>query len=307
MGRPKVKIIDDSQPTEEVKKTPETKVEEKKAPRRFGRQDDLVAKLQEELGISDTKPTKPSEEVKEIEKKETKPVKKAVTKKAAKITRSKKYQTKVAELNGEPAEGEESAADFRIKIYKLEEAIELVKKSSYSKFTGTLEAHINTSSTGLRGHITLPFASGKKLRVVAFGNGAEESGADIIGDDKLLEEIKAGKINFDILVTTPAWMPKLAPLARVLGPKGLMPNPKSGTITDDLKKAVEGYLAGKTEYKTESKAPVMHLAMGKLDQPTEELSANVKTLLQTLGKSRVKKIALAPTMGPAVKLDLSSI
>ena len=142
---------------------------------------------------------------------------------------------------------------------------------------------------------------------MAFGKDSETSGADIIGTDELIEAINQGKVNFDLLVTTPDWMPKLAKIARILGPRGLMPNPKSGTITQDLKKAVEGFQSGKTEYKTEAKAPVIHLALGKLTQPTEELSANIKTLLQTLGKTRVKKVSLSPTMGPSVKLDLSSI
>ena len=170
-----------------------------------------------------------------------------------------------------------------------------------------MEAHINTVQTGIRGLISLPFASGKKLKIVAFGKGADSSGADVSGTDDTIEEINKDKVDFDLLVTTPDWMPKLAKVARILGPRGLMPNPKNGTITDDLKKAVEGFQAGKTEYKTEPKANVIHLGLGKLDQPTEELSANVKTLLQTIGKTRVKQVRLAPTMGPGVKVDLASI
>ncbi len=182
------------------------------------------------------------------------------------------------------------------KSYPLNEAVEIVKKSSYTKFDGTLEAHINTAQTGIRGLVSLPFASGKKLRILAFE-----------GDDSVIEEISKGKVNFDLVVTTPDWMPKLAKVARILGPRGLMPNPKNGTITRDLKKAVEGFQSGKTEYKTEAKGKVIHLGLGKLTQPTDELTANVKTLLQTLGKTRVKKVTLSPTMGPSVKLDLSSI
>ncbi|MBI2314476.1 50S ribosomal protein L1 [Candidatus Daviesbacteria bacterium] len=208
--------------------------------------------------------------------------------------RSKKYQEITKDLD-------------RAKNYPLPEAIDLVKKLSYSKFNATLEAHINTAQTGIRGLVALPFASGRKLKIVAFGKGAETSGADVAGNEEAIEEINKGKVNFDILVTTPQWMPKLAKVARILGPRGLMPNPKNGTVTDDLKKTVEGFQAGKTEYRTESKAPVMHIALGKLNQPNEELSANIKALLQTLGKTKVKKVTLAPTMGPAVKVDLASI
>ncbi len=127
------------------------------------------------------------------------------------------------------------------------------------------------------------------------------------GDDTVIEQISKGKIDFDILITTPKWMPKLAKLAKILGPKGLMPNPKNNTITDDLKKAEESFQAGKTEYKTEAKASIVHIALGKLSQPNEELEANVKTLLSIIGKSKTRKITLSPTMGPGVRLDLNSI
>lgn len=224
----------------------------------------------------------PQTEEKIEEKKIEEPVKKAVKPGKAK-PRSKKYQEIVKDLD-------------RNKAYPLHEAIDTVKKLSYTKFPATLEAHINTAQTGIRGLVSLPFAAGKKLRILAFE-----------GSDEVIEEINKGKVDFDLVVTTPQYMPKLAKVARILGPRGLMPNPKNGTITDDIKKAVEGFQAGKTEYKTEPKAPVIHLALGKLNQPNEELMANIKTLLQTLGKTKVKQVRLAPTMGPSVKLDLTSI
>ncbi len=207
--------------------------------------------------------------------------------------RSKKYQEISKDLD-------------KNKLYPLNEAVELVKKLSYSKFPGTLEAHVNTAQTGIRGLVALPYASGRKLRILAFGKNTEESGADIVGTEEVIEEINRGKVNFDLVVTTPEWMPKLAKVARILGPRGLMPNPKNNTITQDLKKAVEGFQTGKTEYKTEPKAPVIHMSLGKLNQPSEELIANTKTLLQALGKTRVKKVTLSPTMGLSVKIDLSS-
>ncbi len=267
MGRPKVAVIDDSQ-LEETK--PNSSV------------------IASEAKQSNSKIATGSASPRNDEKKKAQ--KPGKTKKI----RSQKYQEKVEELD-------------RSQSYPVSEAIELVKKGSFSKFDGTLEAHINTTQTGIRGLISLPFASGKKIRVLVFGKGAEESGADIVGTDEVIDQISKGNINFDVLVTTPEWMPKLAKVAKNLGPRGLMPNPKSGTITDDLKKTVEGFQSGKTEYRTETKAQVMHIALGKLSQPTEELAANIKTLLQTLGKSRVKKVTLAPTMGPGVKVNLSSI
>ncbi len=251
----------------------------------------------DDLQISNIKPQNPASSLQHPTSKPSKPGK-------AK-PRSKKYQEAIKDLD-------------RSKTYPLTEAVEMVKKLNYAKFNATLEAHINTAALGLRGLVSLPYASGKKLRILAFGKGADQSGATFFGSDEIIEEINKGKVNFDLVVTTPEWMPKLAKVARILGPRGLMPNPKNGTITsteDGLKKAVEGFQSGKTEYeqsskqvyKTESKAPVIHLGLGKLDQPTEELSANIKTLLQTIGKTKVKKVSLSPTMGPSVKVDLSSL
>lgn len=207
--------------------------------------------------------------------------------------RSKKYQEVTKDLD-------------RSKTYPIPQAVDMVKKLNYAKFNATLEAHINTAASGIRGLVSLPYASGKKIRILVFGKGADQSGADIFGTDETIEEINRGKINFDLVITTADWMPKLAKVAKVLGPRGLMPNPKNGTITEDLKKAAESFQAGKTEYKTEAKTPVIHLGLGKLDQPTEQLSANIQTLLQTVGKTRIKKVSLSPTMGPSVKVDLTS-
>ena len=278
-------------------------------------QDNLVEKLKAELGIKEEKldggnlkmekevgSSKLEDQTSNIQP--PKPTSKIKHPTSKIKPRSKKYQEISKDLD-------------RSKTYPLSEAVDMVKKLNYAKFDATLEAHINTSQTGIRGLVSLPYAKGKKLRIVAFGPSTAlgvKSGAEdgvIIGDDSTIEEINKGKVDFDLLISSPEWMPKLAKIARILGPRGLMPNPKSGTIVnpsaDGLKKAVEGFQSGKTEYKTEPKASVIHLGLGKLTQPTEELSANIKTLLQTLGKSRVKKVSLSPTMGPSVKLDLTSI
>jgi len=277
MGRPKVKIMGD----------------------------DIVAQINAELGITEEKQTIDDGKLKigvedrklmmENQSSITKKPSSTVNHPSSKSKpRSKKYKEISKDLD-------------KSKTYSLNEAIDLVKKNSYSKFEGTLEAHINTVTAGIRGLVSLPFASGKKLRILAFGKDADKSGADKIGDETTIEEINKGKIDFDLLLTTAGWMPKLAKVAKNLGPRGLMPNPKSGTITTDLKKSVESFQSGKTEYKTESKVPVMHLGLGKLSQPTEELSANIKMLIQTIGKTKVKKVTLSPTMGPSVRVDVTSI
>jgi len=233
---------------------------------------EIAPKVAEETVVKAKKPTKPGK---------AKP-------------RSKKYQEAIKDLD-------------RTKTYPIEQAVDMVKKMSYAKFNATLEAHINTAQTGIRGVVSLPYAKGKKIRILAFGKGAEQSGASFFGTDSTIEEINKDKLDFDLVITTPEWMSKLAKVAKILGPKGLMPNPKNGTITNDLKKAIEEFQAGKTEYKTEAKAPIIHIALGKLNQPNEELVTNVKTLLQTIGKSKIKKVTLSPTMGPGVRVDLNSI
>lgn len=299
MGRPKVKIIDDSQPETEIK-SQKSKVKTSKEARSEPVEDTsaVIASEVSETRANALKQSDTEEEIatSSLDKLETprNDEKKKAQKPGKAKPRSKKYLEVTKDLD-------------RNKAYPLNEALDLVKKVSYSKYEGTLEAHINTIQTGIRGLVSLPFASGKKLTILAFGKDADKSGADIIGTEETIKEINEGKLGFDILVTSPDWMPKLAKVARILGPRGLMPNPKNGTISSDLKKTVEGFQSGKTEYKTEPKAPVIHIALGKLSQPTEELSANVKILLQTVGKTRITKVSLSPTMGPSVKVDLSSI
>lgn len=195
----------------------------------------------------------------------------------------------------------------KTKEYPLEEALDLLKELSYTKFEGTVELHINTSQKNLRGLVSLPYAAGKTLRVAAMGKGADTSGADLVIDDKAMPDLEKGRINFDVLVVSPDQMPKIARLARILGPRGLMPNPKNGTISDDIKKAVTELQGGKTEYKTQKDSQVIHLSVGKVNQEKSEVAANIKTLYQTLGKSRVKRVTLAPTMGPGIRVSLSSI
>lgn len=280
MGKTKIKTIDDSA----VQKDSENSENQKISKSENQKSDTLSSETLTPSGTPS--PSEFSE--KTPAKKSTKP---SYTK-----PRSKKYQQASKDLD-------------RTKTYPLDQAVDMVKKLSYAKFNATLEAHVNTVQTGIRGFFSLPYASGKKLRILVFGRLPEPSEYEGVsfGDDSTIDEINKGKVDFDLVITTPEWMPKLTKVAKVLGPKNLLPNPKNGTITEDLKKAVESFQAGKTEYKTEPKAPVIHLGLGKLDQPKEELAANVKTLLSTVGKSRIRKVTLSPTMGPSVKVDLASI
>ncbi|MCD6225869.1 50S ribosomal protein L1 [bacterium] len=181
----------------------------------------------------------------------------------------------------------------RTKLYPLKEAVALVKKTSLSKFVGNLEAHLVVDSTGEIGEVQLPHFKGKEKKVV-------------VADDKVIARIKEGKIDFDVLLASPKMMPKIVPLARVLGPKGLMPNPKNGTLVDNPQEAVKKFSQGGViKIKTEKKAPVVHLVLGKLDQPDKELVANVEALIAAIGKQRIKKMTLCATMGPGVKVAVN--
>lgn len=175
------------------------------------------------------------------------------------------------------------------KLYPLKEAIKLVKESSFSKFDGKIEAHLTVIETGNLGEINFPHLelSTKRIQLL---------------DDKILSELKEGKINFDILIATTTTMPKLLPFARILGPKGLMPNPKNGTLTDKPEEAMKKLAVAKTVIKTESKAPVIHLVVGKVSQPEKELEANLVELVKVVKAPKIKKMVLSATMGPGIKV-----
>lgn len=174
--------------------------------------------------------------------------------------------------------------------YPLEEAIELVKILSTSSFVGALEAHIKIKGEGVRGVVTLPSGTGKTKKVA-------------VADDATLEKLAAGKIDFDVLLATPAQMPKLAKFAKVLGPKGLMPSPKAGTVTEDIEKVTAEISGGRVEYRAD-KTGVIHLSIGRLSFTTEQLAENYQALMQALASTKVLTVSLAPTMGPGIKVQL---
>jgi len=176
--------------------------------------------------------------------------------------------------------------------YSLKEALDLLKKVSLGKFKGTVEVHFNVSEKGLSGEVNLPFSTGKTRRVVVFS-------------PDLTEEIKAGKVNFDVLLASPADMPKILPLAKVLGPRGLMPNPKNGTLVPDPEKALGNFSANAVTYKTEKDFPLIHTIIGKIDQPTEELQANFEALVKAINGKNIKKAIIKSTMSPGIKVNFA--
>jgi len=180
------------------------------------------------------------------------------------------------------------------KFYPIEEAVKLVKEISFSKFDASVDAHIITRKKGLTGEVNFPNFKGKSRKVV-------------VADEKVLEQIKAGKIDFDILLATKEFMPKLVPFAKILGPKDLMPNPKTETIVDDPKKALEKFQGGLTRFKTEKDQPLIHLKIGQVSQPEKELEENLKALIAAIGPRNIKKLVIAPTMGPGIKVQISGL
>jgi len=179
----------------------------------------------------------------------------------------------------------------KTKVYPLSEALNLLSKFRRAKFDETVELHINTVSAGISGNITLPHGTGKKVRVA-------------VADEKLIEEIESGKIDFDILLASPSIMPKLARLAKILGPRGLMPNPKNGTITDNPEALIKKYEAGQINIKTEAKAPVIHLAVGKMSFGEKKLADNIESAVNAIKKENIQKIVLKSTMSPGIKIKV---
>jgi large subunit ribosomal protein L1 len=209
---------------------------------------------------------------------EKKSEKKAVKKVTTHI-RSKKYQAVKSRVD-------------RTKNYALKQAVDLVMKTSYSKFAGTVIADFVVKDEKIAAEVAYPYSTGKTVKVA-------------VVSDELLKTVEAGTIDFDILVTHPSFMPKLAKLAKVLGPKGLMPNPKNGTVTPDPEKRAKELSSGKTTVKTERKAPLIHAIVGKTNQEPKEVEANVEALIKAIGVAKITKLTISATMSPGVKVDLS--
>jgi large subunit ribosomal protein L1 len=206
--------------------------------------------------------------------------------------------------------------------YEVEDAVSLVKKTAVAKFDETIEAHIRLGVDGrhadqqVRGAVVLPHGTGKTVRVLVFAKGAkldeaQAAGADFVGGEELIPKIQNdGWFDFDVVVATPDMMGVVGRLGRVLGPRGLMPNPKAGTVTMDVTKAVQDIKAGKVEYRLD-KANIIHVAVGKASFTEEQLADNVNAVMDAVRKAKpasakgqyFKSVSLASTMGPGVKLN----
>jgi large subunit ribosomal protein L1 len=213
----------------------------------------------------------------------------------------------------------------REKLYGIDEAIALAKTHASSKFDETIEIALNLgvdprhADQMVRGVVNLPKGTGKTVRVAVFAKGAKadearEAGADVVGADDLLEIVQGGTIDFDRCIATPDMMGLVGRLGKVLGPKGLMPNPKLGTVTMNVAQAVKDAKSGQVEYRVE-KAGIIHSGIGKASFPAEDLRANFDALVDAVVKAKpsgakgkyVRKIALSSTMGPGIKIDVAEV
>jgi len=213
----------------------------------------------------------------------------------------------------------------REKRYDVVEALEILKSASAAKFDETVEVAVRLgidakkSDQMVRGAVSLPNGTGKKVRILVFAKGemeeaAREAGADFVGAEDLVDKIKGGWLDFDKAIATPDMMPKVGPIARILGPRGLMPNPKVGTVTKDVAKAVQEQKAGRVEFRVE-KAAIIHAPIGKLSFDVSKLTENLSALMEQINKLKpqtskgtyIKGITVSSTMGPGLKLDTSKV
>ena len=211
-------------------------------------------------------------------------------------------------------------------LYDVADAVSLVKKTATAKFDETIEAHIRTGCDGrhadqqIRGAVVLPHGTGKKVRILVFAKDAKAeeakaAGADFVGGEELIPKIQNENwFEFDVVVATPDMMGVVGRLGRVLGPKGLMPNPKAGTVTMDVTKAIQEIKAGKIEYRLD-KTNIIHVPVGKASFTEEQLTDNFQTLIDAINKVRpaavkgqyLKSVTLTSTMGPGVKLSVAKV
>ena len=178
------------------------------------------------------------------------------------------------------------------KLYSIAEASVLIKKLKTAKFDEAVELHLNVEKVGLKGELDLPHSTGKIVKVA-------------VVDEALLAKIEAGKLDFDILVAHPSFMPKLAKFAKVLGPKGLMPNPKNGTISPTPEKIAAKFKGGEIQWKTETDFPIIHLRIGKMSFKDKQIEENITVLFKSIGELKIKSVTLKSSMSPGIKVKVS--
>ena len=211
------------------------------------------------------------------------------------------------------------------KVYEPIDAIKILKENKYTKFNETLDVAINLgidpnkTDQGIRGVTNLPKGTGKSIKIAVLTKGdkqteAKEAGADLVGENELIESIASGKIAFDLLIASPDMMPSVGKVAKILGPKGLMPNPKLGTVTQDIATAVKNAKSGQVQFKND-KAGIVHAGIGKMNFDDNDLLENLKFFYTSINKSKpesvkgsfIKKVTIASTMGVGLEINLASL
>lgn len=280
MGKIRVKTFGD----EELEQKAKEKTQRKKEARlqKLEHSDSGQTKKAEKK--TDEKPETEEEKIEQVAQKPREEVKEE------KKTKKEKFQKKQKSYR---STGYFSLLEHvdRKKEYPVLEALGLLSKLQRGKFDETVELHINTLTSGISGNVTLPNGTGKKTKVV-------------IASDALIAEIEKGIVNFDVLVAEPQMMAKLAKVARILGPRGLMPNPKNGTIADKPEQLVKKYESGQISFKTENKSPILHLTVGKMSFGAKKLEENIETLIKVVKKTNIMNITLKSTMSPGIKLKI---
>lgn len=271
MGKTKVAVIGEDADDSQKKQ----KYEERKARKR-----EQEAKKKEEAAKS-------KEKTNETASKSSEGEKKTEVKEEAKEEVKTKTPTKKSTSKRHNENRKEVIASQK---YPLDKAIKILKKFKTAKFDETVELHLNVKEKGTSGQIDLPHGTGKKRTIK-------------IASEDIIKQVEKGKIDFDVLVATPDIMPKLAKVARVLGPRGLMPNPKNGTITKNPAEVVKNLEKGQLNYKTEPKAPIIHLSVGKVSFEEKQLEENINTIVDSVGAKQINSLALTASMSPSIKLD----
>lgn len=266
-------------------------------------QQDLKAKQKEEARLKAIEEAKAKAASNAVAKENQEDAKSdlAVDKKASKKEEKARVTVKKSQRHSKNYTKAASQVD-KNKQYALDEALEILPKLQRAKFDETVELHINTTDKGISGNVTLPHGTGKETKV-AIANASE----DPKSVDDLVKKIESGQIDFDVLIATPDAMPKLARVARVLGPRGLMPNPKNGTVSPKPDEVAQKFAGGQINFKTESKFPLLHMAVGKVSFGDKKLADNIKTAIGAVKTKNIKTITLKSTMSPGLKIEIANL
>jgi len=310
MGTTRIKVIDLSSDQKEIKTS--RKHAEKLSGVAILKEEKKKKEKPQAAEVTEKPAVTKTTEVKPEATEEEKPQKKVTSEKPASVP-------KVAARHHHLGKKYHQASSLidKNKLYPATVAIELLAKTSFTKFDPTVEIHLNVVDKNVRGRVNFPHSVGpqKSKKYLVFGDSKSKIQAEqkqiIWGDEKTIDEIAKGtlkpKRDFDQVIASPKFMPLLAKVAKILGPVGLMPNPKNGTIAEDVTSIIQKTSETGYEYKTDPTAPIIHTSLGKLSEKPQKIQENLKVLIASIGPTKIKKAVLTSTMGPGIKLDITSV